>query len=468
MRLAATALAAALDAWAPAARAEGPPNIVFIDICSARADRFGSYGYGKGVTPRMDAFAREGAVFENAMAQSSWCLPNFATLFTGQPPEVHGLYSLAFRKLPEAQITLAQRLKEAGYDTAAYSGGTWLLPQLGLDKGFDHYVNTLTTAAKLTSLAERKPAMLAWIDGRGKHPFFLYVSIEDIHYPYLPEFQYSLVSELDPAEVSLESEASSVPLLREGGGVPSGGGSPAPIPPRTAPRSGPIPEKEAKYDAALSKADRQVGLFLDDLKARGLWDNTVVIITGDHGDSLGEHGILGHMEGLYQSTIHVPLLLRHPRVPGPGGRRVSELIERVDLAPTVLDIAGAPYADLELPGRSLLSLLRGPATPWREYAFASSKHSTEPAADLILDQRVVRDKRWKLHWYLQKGRFELYDLAADPREEFDLSARRPEVVSRLAFELLKNLELSRPHAAGPSSGKTPARPARLLPTPPAD
>lgn len=456
--------AALLAAWAGAARAEGPPNIVFIDVCSARADHFGSYGYGKDVTPRMDAFAREGVVFENALAQSSWCLPNFATLFTGQPPEVHGLYSLSFRKLPEAQVTLAQRLKEAGYDTAAYSGGTWLLPQMGLNRGFDHYVNTLTTAARLTSLAERKPDMLAWIDRRAERPFFLYASVEDIHYPYLPEFEYHLVSEPDSREVSLESPSASAPLLR---------GPPADASPRQPPaplrqKSGPLPEKAAKYDGALSKADRQIGLFLDDLKARGLWDKTVVIITGDHGDSLGEHGILGHMEGLYENTLHVPLMLRDPRLPQMSGRRSPELIERIDLTPTVLDIAGASYEDLELPGRSLLSLLRGPSAPWREYAFAGSKHSTEPAKDLVMDQRVVRDKRWKLHWYLRKGRFELYDLLADPNEELDLSAKRPEVVSKLAFELLKNLELSRPHSPGPSSGMIQPRPARLLPRPSAN
>lgn len=372
---------------------------------------------------------------------------------------MHGLYAMLDRKLPEEQATVAQVLKGAGYDTGAWSGGTWLLPQWGLERGFDRYVNTLSTAG-LTAFSSRTPEMLDWIRQR-KKPFFLYASIEDLHLPYSQELY--LTPEPDASMVDLGSGTAHAPLLRDKDGSPvKSQDPPAPAAWLSPVHSGPIPRLVRKYDGALSRADRQISKFLDELKDMGLWDKTVVIITGDHGESLGEHGIKGHLEGLYQATTHVPLIIRHPGLPELKGRRFSELVERLDLAPTLLDIAGAPYAGLELQGMSLLSLMRQPGLPWRQYAFGSSKRSVDLATDLVLDERYVRTRRWKLHWYMRKGRFELYDLQNDPGEFFDVSAQNPEVVSNLAFELIKNMELSRPHAAGLPSGKVPARPTDLL------
>jgi arylsulfatase A-like enzyme len=407
---AAAALAALLLGFSRAyAQEKGPLNILLIDICSARADHFGAYGYPGKTTPGMDAFAREGVVFERAMAQSSWCLSNYASLFTGYVPEVHGLYAMAPRKLPESQFTVAQLMKKAGYDTAAWSGGTWLLPEWGLDRGFDRYANTLTSAAALTAFGSRVPEMLDWIKARGPRPFFLYASIEDLHWPYAAELTMS--EEPDSESVDLAGVSSRVQLLRTPGGAaakPPDPPLPEGLPPR--PASGPLPGLVAKYDASLARADAQIADFLRSIRRMGLWENTVVIITGDHGEQLGEHGLTGHMEGLYEPILHVPLLLRHPGKPQWKGRRVGELVERVDLAPTLLDIAGIPSEGLELQGRDLMELLRDPATPWRRYAFAASKNSKAFATDFILDERVVRTKRWKLHWYLDRGRYELYDL----------------------------------------------------------
>ncbi|MFA5141293.1 MAG: sulfatase [Elusimicrobiota bacterium] len=453
-----------------AARAQmddSAPNIVVIDICAARADHFSSYGYPKRTTPGMDAVAEDGVLFENAMAQASWCLSNYATLFTGHTPEVHGLYAMTDRKLPEEQVTVTQVLKDWGYDTGAWSGGTWLLPQWGLERGFDNYVNTLSSTAVLTAFSTRMPEMLDWVRQR-KKPFFLYASIEDLHLPYAQEI--SLVADPNSNVVSLGTGTARTPLLREKDGSATKPQDPPEPAPWLAPlHSGAKPRYVKKYDGSLSRADKQIAKFLDELKAMGLWDKTVVIITGDHGESLGEHGIKGHMEGLYQASTHVPLIIRHPGLPELRGRRFSELIERVDLAPTLLDIAGAPYDGLEFQGRSLLSLMRQPGLPWRQYAFGSSKRSVDfptGPTDLILDERYARTQRWKLHWYMRKGRFELYDLHNDPGELFDVSAQHPDVVSNLAFELIKNLETTRPHAPGLPSGRPPLRPAELSQTRP--
>ncbi|MBI5596008.1 MAG: sulfatase [Elusimicrobia bacterium] len=444
-----------------AAQAKAPAlNVVVIDVCSARADHFGAYGYKKDVTPGIDAAAKDAVLFENAMAQSSWCLSNYASLFTGHTPEVHGVYAMAPRTLPKDHVTVAQRMKEAGYDTAAYSGGTWMLPDWGLNRGFDHYINTLSTGAALTAFAKKMPEMLDWVSGRGSRPFFLYASIEDLHIPYAPELH--VLEEPNADGVTRDGGAGRAPLLRGAdGAAPAKSDPPAPEPGLPKGRSLALPQLVTKYDASLNRTDRQIALFLSKLKERGLWDKTVVIITGDHGESLGEHGLTGHMEGLYEPMLHVPLIMHHPGFPQLKGRRYAQLVQRIDLAPTLLDIAGQPYGDMELQGASLMALFENPAAPWREYAFAASKRSTRFAKDFILDERVVRTKRWKLHWYMQRNRYELYDLQADPLEENDLADKRPDVVSNLSFELIRHLELSRPHAPGLPSGKAPSSPAGL-------
>lgn len=417
-------------------------NVIVVDICSARADHFGVYGYPGRTTPGIDAMAKEAAVFENAMAQGSWCLSNYASLFTGRKPEVHGLYAMAPRKLPESLPTMAQKMKEAGYATAGYSGGTWLLPVWGLDKGFDHYVNTLSTWAGLSAFSQRMPDMLEWIRARDGAPFFLYASIEDLHLPYAVEL--SLITEVDGGEVVLGADFGRAPLLRGGAAKVRELDPPPPNPGLKPTPADPDPRLVAKYDRALARADRQIAAFIRELKARGLWDRTVFILTGDHGESLGEHGLRGHMEGLYEEILHVPLIVHHPGLPQAKGKRFAELIERVDLMPTVLEAAGVSVQGLELSGRSLLPLMRGAPVRWRKYAFAASKRSTGFARDFLLDERVVRTRRWKLHWYAHKGRYELYDLKNDPRELRDLSEKRPDIVGSLSFQLIRHIEAVRP------------------------
>jgi arylsulfatase A-like enzyme len=187
--------------------------------------------------------------------------------------------------------------------------------------------------------------------------------------------------------------------------------------------------------------DRSVAAFLRELKRRGLWENTLIIVTGDHGEMLGERGLLGHTERLYEPVLRVPLFVRHPRLRSSRGARVRALVERTDLAATLVDAAGAP--DPRLPGSSLLPLLRDPAAPWRRHAYASSQRSSAAAAPRFIGERALTDGRWKLHWYADRPGFELYDLLADPGETRDLAAERPAETARLAFELQRQAEAAR-------------------------
>ncbi len=195
-----------------------------------------------------------------------------------------------------------------------------------------------------------------------------------------------------------------------------------------------------------------MGEFIKQLAKMGLDKNTVLIISADHGEMLGEKGLLNHTQGLYEPVLHVPLIIRDPDYPQQAGRRVKQQVQRIDLMPTLLDRAGVPYGNLGLQGKSLLPLLEDPQAPWREYAFARSKRNLARLANLEIDERVVRDACWKLHHYLYKDAYELYNICTDPLESVDVSKTHPEEVGRLSFELLKNVERSRPHQPGPPAG----------------
>lgn len=415
-----------------AAPAQAAPkrNIVFVDICSARADRFGFEGAKPVLTPRLDAFAKEGMTFANALAQASWCLPNYASLFTGHRPETHGLYrNIPGQGLPAFETTLAQRLKDAGYATGAFTAGVYFLPAWGLTQGFDVFENHFSTAhAHPGSFEETMPRALAWIEDQ-KDPFFLYLTVDDLHAPYT----------VDPADAALSSAAASVARMR----AHNRGDAPA--------TRAELEAVGARYDASMKRVDRLVGEFLERLKASGKIDDTIVVLTADHGEALGDNGLLGHTEGLYDSVLRVPLLVRHPDYADLRGRRFDELVERVDLTPTALDFGGAPYDPDALHGRSLKPFLDDPSAPRRRYATAGQKRNIpEGAHDAQLDERVIRDARWKLHWYAHKDGFELYDLKKDPGETKNVAKKHPDIVSRLAFELFKRVEKERPKTPGPS------------------
>ena len=435
-------------------------NVVVIDICSARADHFGAYGYGRDTTPEMDALAKEGVLFEQAIAQSSWCLPNYATLFTGHTPEVHGQYvNIPFRQLPAFETTVAERMKEAGYETGAFSGGVYMMPAWGLQRGFDTFVNRYSTATGTADrLADLAPGIRDWVRGT-KGAFFLYVAVDDLHAPYQSD---------DPDRydktyqgIARDTDTLTVAFGRAYNGEPLRAESPL-IPKLAAFRADPgaLPHLAARYDASLHSTDHEIGRLIAALKHEHLWDNTVVIVTADHGEMLGEHGLLGHTEGLYEGVLHVPLIVHHPGFPQSRGRRVASQVRRIDLAPTLLEIGRARADDLELQGLSLVPLLRDPSLSLRDASYASSKGNRAALSDTLIDERVVRTSRWKLLWYLRRDRFELYDLRADPGERRNVAAENPDVVAALAKLLLDETERARPHGSGlPESGApTPDRP----------
>jgi len=448
--------------------ASAPRGVIFLDICSARADHMGAYGYKRPTTPNIDTMAAEGVLFENAVSMSSWCLPNYASLFTGHTPEVHGQYvSIPYRGMPDFETTLAQKMKEAGYETAAFSGGIYFMRPWGLDRGFDKYVNVFSTGSGAPgTFAQTMPGVMEWLDEKKGKPFFLFLAVDDLHVP----FQSTDPNMFDPGYEGMVNDLSvrGVPFMRDyndymRGALPKDATNYAKVASFAADKDN-LGHLTAKYDAALHTADGRVGEFISYLKKSGLWDSSVFMLSADHGEQLGEHSLLGHTEGLYEPITHVPLIMHVPGAENMEGRRLTQLVQRVDMMPTILEMAGIGYEDLQLQGKSLAPLLKNPELELRQYAYSSNKRNLPGTSDLLIDERVIRDKRWKLHWYLYKDSYELYDLKNDPLETKDLSAKEPEVLKRLAFELMKKVEQVRPHAAGLPSEKE----IRRLDLPPAD
>ncbi len=429
-------------AWAEDAAAP-VQGVILVDICSARRDHMSGFGYDRPTTPNLDAFMNEATVFERAWAQSAWCLPNFATLLTGARPEVHQqLNSGDARPQPvDGLETLAGVLQQAGMATGGFSASRFLGDSYRfLQRGFDLFVNLPdpeVPADQALPFEQRLPAILEWLRTHREQRFFLYVTVDDLHAPY----RAADPKLFDPAYAGFFDEVSpSVKFDRLYNGEPVSEPEPKLVAAVEEFRRDERHQRHlvARYDASLHHVDRLMGTFFDELKQLGVWDTSLVIVTADHGEQLGEHGLLGHTQALYEPILGVPLIIKHPALAG-GGRN-TQLVERIDIPATVLDAAGiAPSEHPQFTGDSLMPILEGRSVAWKSHIFASSKPTRMGVSDPLdwsIEERAVRDARYKLLWHSYKEQpYELYDLEQDPAELHDLVLDRPEVFQQLKARL---------------------------------
>jgi arylsulfatase A-like enzyme len=394
---------AVLIALLTPASASGPPlsGVILITLDTTRADYLGPYGSSQAATPNLNHLASGAVVFEQAMTVAPLTLPAHCSLFTGLLPPRHGVRDNA-GALASHHETLAARLQQQGFQTGAFVSSAILKADRGLAAGFESYddrrASSRAAAGGLQRPAnETVDAALTWLEGRHKRPFFLWIHLYDPHAPY------------DPPE-----------------------------PFRTAYRDNP-------YAGEIAFADGQVGRLTAFLEARRLLDRTAVIVTADHGESLHEHGEAGHGIFLYQSVLHVPLIIR---APGLMARRVSAVTTIVDVMPTILDLTGADRPAARLDGTSLMDLARGATDPDLD-AFAESWY---PLQFGWIPLRSLRSGRFKL---IAAPRPELYDLDRDPAEQHDLFRARPALGRALAQRLVE-MERDAPPSAG-VAGLSPAR-----------
>ena len=368
-------------------------HLVLVTIDTLRADRLGCYGSRDVATPNLDRIAREGALVEHATVHVPLTRPSHASLLTGRLPAEHGLRDNVTPPLSSSVPTLAETLRSAGFATGGFVSAVVLSAQSGLGRGFQTYDDHLEVGADdarfLNSIQRRgdktiTPAV-AWLETRPGPRVFAWVHLYDPHDPYEPPEPYAARYQGRP------------------------------------------------YDGEVAWSDELVGRIDGTLGRLGLRDDTLLVVTSDHGEGLGEHGENVHGFFVYESTLHVPLLLRGPGVT--AGSRIAATVGSVDVVPTVLDLLGvAVPAGMRLSGRSVAAALRGGAAPAETPAFAES------LLPLLhygwSDLRTIREGRWK---YIQAPRPELYDLARDPGEAQNLaeaeSARAAALRTALAAHL---------------------------------
>src|SRR5256884_8621252 len=311
-----SALLAGFFAMGYAALAANPssPNVVFITIDTLRADHLGCYGNKQVRTPTIDALAADSTRFERAYTAVPVTLPSHTVIFTGTYPLLSGVHDFAANKLNPTQATLASVLKDNGYATTAVIGSAVLDSRFGLNHGFDFYYDHFDfNRLQESNLDEMErpgnvvaDVTLDWLSKNYQKKFFLWMHLYDPHYPYRPPPPYS------------------------------------------------EQYKDRPYDGEIGFADAQVGRLIEFLKNKGLYQNTLIILSGDHGESLGEHGEKTHGFFIYNATLHVPLIFHLPG--GVHTKTVANLVNLADLMPTVLAALNIQIPE-QVQGQNLLSIM---------------------------------------------------------------------------------------------------------------
>lgn len=382
--LALAAIVLSLSAWLGWRR---PPNVILISIDTLRPDHLGAYGYRRPTSPAVDRFRQDAVLFREAIAHAPSTLPSHASIFTSLVPQHHGASHTRLLPLARQATTIQEVLRKQGYRTLAVASGGQLLPTFGLDQGFDTY----RTIAEDGTFSDVVSEGLRLLDRRSDKPFFLFLHTYEVHHPYTPkprrmaEFDRGYKGKL-PDEISVE-------LLTE---IYEGRR-----------KIGPADLQHIinAYDAEIASVDRSFGRLVDALKARGLYDNSVIVFTSDHGEEFGEHGSVGwHSHTLYDELLRVPLLVKLP-AQARARAEVKRMVRSIDIAPTILD-ALALDPEPAFQGRTLLPFLDNegerPMTAilWRE----TMPYETGTFSG-------IRVGEWKLH------ADSLFNLQSDPREQ---------------------------------------------------
>lgn len=389
------------------------PNVLLITVDTLRADHLGIHGYGRATSPRIDEFASQAIVFENAQAAASWTLPGLASIMTSRFSSGHGCWD-STTALSSSTTTLATILRDEGYDTACVVSHLFLTQRFGLQQGFTHFDDELDFPNVHPHENRSSPRVSArgtrWLEQKvgvsDGLPWFLWLHYFDPHDTYLEHAGHSEAFEAEN-EVDL-------------------------------------------YDGEIHYTDYYIGEVLDALSRTGQDQNTIVILTADHGEEFRDHGGLKHGRTLYREQLHVPLVIA---LPEGQPRRVPDLVRTVDIVPTVLDLVEGPRLS-DQDGQSLLSLMNG------------EPHEPLPAlAELRLRKHAHYDAlvqgNWKLIVDARTDEAQLFDLATDPTEQENLAASQAARVSELRQEMRRMIESSSRRSGSSPANRLEHSPAEL-------
>jgi arylsulfatase A-like enzyme len=399
------------------------PNVLLIVLDTVRAQNLSLYGYDRPTTPQLERLAKTGVVFERALSPAPWTLPSHASIFTGRFP--HELSADWLTPLDSTAPTLAEAFRVHGYATAGFVANLlYCTYETGLNRGFVHYEDypvtpgmiahsswlARTLAEKLKRMmgsqqklvrktaAELNEDFLRWLSYKDQRPFFVFLNYMDAHEPYLPA---------KPFDMKFASTRPRDPWVREDYKY----------------SAEEIGELMAAYDGTIAYLDHHLGLLFDELERQRLLENTLVVITSDHGEQFGEHGLMGHGNSLYLPLLHVPLMILFPSHV-PTGKRVREPVSLRDVPATVVDLIKLE-GESHFPGTSLARYWGGTHDPGKPAAALLSEVSqsinlAEWLPSMKGDMKsLVMDGRH----YIKNGdgREELYDFENDPAETRDLA-----------------------------------------------
>lgn len=377
-------------------------NVVLVSLDTLRADKVGD------LTPNLETFSENSYVFENAVSVTSWTLPSMMSIFTSLYPSEHGVinkYSLdnieqeeimTLDKQFPGQKTLAQVFKENGYLTAAFTGGAGVESVYGFDKGFDIYSDDEDFAG----FSKTIPEALSWIKQNKEDQFFVFLHGYDVHGQYVPEGGYDKRFVDFDYEGDLTGSKEEQKHLREVGHLEG---------------SLYLEEEDVRfltalYDEKVQRADNRLGEFLKEYESMGLMENTIFIITSDHGEELYEHGRIDHGHSLYDELIRVPLIIF---IPNQTNKRIllPEQVRSIDIFPTVLELAAIDFED-KISGESLISLMQGDKIYREDDVFLETDYRY-----IVFERGVRTSNTWKLIYDLKMQSYQLFNLKDDPLEQ---------------------------------------------------
>jgi len=427
------------EAWAVAqlpAGQPGRPNVLLLIIDTQRADHLSLYGYGRRTSPNLDAFARDALVFDNAYATSSWTLPTHASIMTGQPLHVHRAGLMRRPYLGKGLPTMAEVFAQNGYATGGFVANTfWTGRQTGIHRGFVRYEDFWGNAGDamartalgrrlaydvlprfgLRDVPGRKYAdelnrdLLHWLDRVDGRPFFAFVNYFDVHGPHLPRAPFG--GTYSPIAANAGRKGMDIGALTADVVVPA---------------REELSRMIDRYDESILYIDDQLGRLFQQLKARGVLDNTIIVLTSDHGESWGEHGMMYHGHSLYREQLHVPLLVRFPArlTPQRISRPVS--VEQIPATLTTLTgIAPSAFPQATLMSDTVHAVL---AEVGRRSTVAANWPSSRGWVASLLTQQ------WQFIRY-QDAASELFDLTSDPAQLNNRAGSDPATASALQHEL---------------------------------
>jgi len=424
-----------------AAPASRPRGVILIQADTLRRDHLDAYGYSRETAPTIKKLAGEGTLFKNYTTQATWTKVSTPTLMTSLYPSSHGVADF-FDHLPASANTLADSFRAAGYATVSFSSVLFTGQFTNLHKGFEelHEDGSVTVPGSSKTSREFVDRLAGWLETHRDGPFFAFLHVFDPHDPYEPNAPYNTLWADAAKKEDHEKQAKDVkkfikdPLMKQFG-----------MPARDELEKAGfdadafVAYDQGWYDGSIRAMDVEIARLVERLRGLGLDEDTLLVFLSDHGEEFLDHGRMFHGQTVYGELTQTPLIMRWPAAI-PKGRVVDDVVQTIDVFPTVLELNGiAPPAGIQ--GQSLVPLLTGQGQ-WKKRPAVSEKQKTASAGappPLDTESFAIVDGDWKLirNTARHEGtpEFELYDFIKDPLNKTDVAAQHPDIVARLSKQL---------------------------------